>query len=149
MAGLILAGDVGGTKTHLGLFRLSGETVEAVRERIYPTSEFTSLEAACADFLGGEVTVDAACIGVPGPVIDGRAHASNLTWQLSSATLSRALNGIPVSLINDLAATAYGVIHLKSSEVAVLHRAENPPAAKLFGTRLSTSTSVISISDPV
>jgi glucokinase len=127
MAGLILAGDVGGTKTHLGLFRMTGGSVEAVRDRLYHTSEFTSLEAACADFLGDAVSVDAACIGVPGPVIDGRAHASNLAWQLSSATLSRALNNVPVSLINDLAATAYGVIHLKSAQVAVLHRAENPP----------------------
>ena len=127
MAGLILAGDVGGTKTHLGLFRRNGGSVEAVREHRYPTSEFTSLEAACADFLGDKSQVDAACIGVPGPVIDGRAHASNLAWQLSSATLSRVLNGVPVALINDLTATAYGVIHLKSSEVTVLHRAENPP----------------------
>ncbi len=60
-------------------------------------------------------------------MIDGRAHASNLAWPLSSITLSRSLNGTPVRLINDLAATAYGVIHLKPSEVAVLHRAENPP----------------------
>ena len=128
MAGLILAGDVGGTKTHLGLFRRSGERVEVVRERLYPTSEFTSLEAACADFLRDEGAIDAACIGVPGPVVDGRAHAANLAWPLSSATLSRALNGAPARLINDLAATAYGVIHLSPSEVAVLHRPENPPA---------------------
>jgi len=46
--------------------------------------------------------------------------------------LSRALSGVPVSLINDLAATAYGVIHLKSVEVAVLHRAENPPRAREY-----------------
>jgi glucokinase len=128
MAGLLLAGDVGGTKTHLGLFRLTGGSVEVVREHRYLTSEFLSLEAACADFLRDAVTVDAACIGVPGPVIDGRAHAANLAWPLSSATLSLALNGVPVRLVNDLAATAYGVIHLKPSEVAVLHRAENPLA---------------------
>ncbi len=127
MDSLILAGDVGGTKTHLGLFRRSGEEVEVVREHLYATSEFASLESACADFLGDAASVDAACLGVPGPIIDGRAHATNVAWELSSATLSRALNGVPVRLINDLAATAYGVIHLKSSEVAVLHRAENPP----------------------
>lgn len=127
MAGLILAGDVGGTKTHLGLFRRSSEQVEVVRERVYHSSEFSSLESVCADFLGDAVSVDAACVGVPGPVIDGRAHAANLAWNLSSATLSRALNGAPVRLINDLAATAYGLIHLKPSDVAVLHRAENPP----------------------
>jgi glucokinase len=127
MAGLILAGDVGGTKTHLGLFRRSGAILEPVRERLYATPKFASLESACADFLGDAARVDAACVGVPGVVIDGRAHATNVAWQLSSVALSRALNGVPVQFINDLAATAYGVIHLKSSDVAVLHRAENPP----------------------
>ena len=127
MAGLVLAGDVGGTKTHLGLFRRSGTVLDPLRDRLYATAEFASLESACADFLRDAI-VDAACVGVPGAVIDDRAYASNVAWQLSSITLSRALNGVPVRLINDLAATAYGVTHLKTSEVAVLHRAENPPA---------------------
>lgn len=125
---LIVAGDVGGTKTHLGLFRRAGDELEIVREHLYATAEFTSLESACADFLGDDASVDAACFGVPGPVIDGHAHATNVAWQLSTAALSRELKGVPVRLINDLAATAYGVIHLKSSELTVLHRAENPPA---------------------
>jgi glucokinase len=127
MAGLVLAGDVGGTKTHLGLFRRSGEVLEPVRDRLYATAEFASLESACADFLGDATSVDAACVGVAGAIIDGRAHASNVAWQPSSTTLARALNGVPVRLINDLAATAYGVTHLKSSDLAVLHRAGNPP----------------------
>ena len=57
-----------------------------------------SLEAVCADFLGAGAAVNAACIGVPGPIIDGRGHATNIAWQLSSASLSRALNGVPVRL---------------------------------------------------
>jgi len=126
MDSLILAGDVGGTKTHLGLFRRSGKDVELVRERLYATAAFASLESACADFLGDAASVDAACVGVPGPVIDGSAYASNVTWDLSADSLSRAINA-PVRLINDLGATARGVIHLKSVDVAVLHRAENPP----------------------
>src|ERR1700719_4734449 len=127
MAGLVLAGDVGGTKTHLGLFRRAGTVLDPLRDRLYATADFASLESACADFLGDAI-VDAACVGVAGAVIDDRAYASNVAWQLSSTTLSRALNGVPVRLINDLAAMAYGVTHLKTSEVAVLHRAESPPA---------------------
>jgi glucokinase len=128
MDGLILAGDVGGTKTQLGLFKHSAGTLELVREHRYATADFDSLEAVCADFLGASVSVNAACIGVPGPIIDGRGHATNVPWQLSNALLSRALSGIPVRLLNDLAAIAYGMVHLKPSEFAVLHRAENPPA---------------------
>jgi len=126
MDGLILAGDVGGTKTHLGLFKNSVGALEIVREHRYATSQFDSLEAVCADFLGAGATVNSVCMGVPGPIIDGGAHASNVAWQLSSATLSRALNVVPVRLINDLTAMAYGMVHLKPAEFVVLHPSENP-----------------------
>jgi glucokinase len=127
MDGLILAGDVGGTKTQLGLFEHSAGKLLLVREHRYATIDFDSLEAVCADFLGVTPAVNAACLGVPGPIIDGRAHATNVPWQLSAASLSRALNGVPVRLLNDLAAIAYGMVHLEPAEFAVLHRAENPP----------------------
>ena len=52
MDGLILAGDVGGTKTQLGLFEHSAGNLELVREHRYATADFDSLEAVCADFLG-------------------------------------------------------------------------------------------------
>ena len=82
----------------------------ATRPRISTVSR-----AVCADFLGASAAVNAACIGVPGPIIDGRGHATNVPWQLSNALLSRALNGVPVRLLNDLAAIAYGMVHLKPS----------------------------------
>jgi glucokinase len=124
---LILAGDVGGTKTQLGLFEHSAGKLELVREHRYATLQFDSLEAVCADFLSATPAVNAACLGVPGPIIDGRAHATNVPWQLSTESLSRALNGVPVRLLNDLAAIAYGMVHLEPAEFEVLHRAEDPP----------------------
>lgn len=147
MDGLILAGDVGGTKTDLGLFKHSAGTLELVREHRYATAQFDSLEAACADFVADGATVNAACLGVPGPIIDGRAHATNIAWQLSSDSLSRTLKGVPVRLINDLTAIAYGVVHLKPAEFVVLHPAENPPehgnvAVIAAGTGLGESSLV-------
>jgi glucokinase len=127
MDGLILAGDVGGTKTDLGLFKHSAGTLELVREHRYATAKFDSLEAVCVDFVGAGA-VNAACLGVPGPIIDGRAHATNVPWELSSSALSRALKGVPVRLLNDLAAIAHGMVYLKPAEFVVLHRAENPSA---------------------
>ena len=83
----------------------------------------------CArNFSAPAATVNAACLGVPGPIIDGRAHATNVPWELSSTALSRVLKGVPVRLLNDLAAIAYGMVNLKPAEFVVLHRAENPPA---------------------
>jgi glucokinase len=124
----ILAGDVGGTKTDLGLFKYSAGTLELVREHRYATAKFDSLEAVCTDFLGASATVNAACLGVPGPIIDGSAHATNVPWELSSTALSRVLKGVPVRLLNDLAAIAHGMVNLKPAEFVVLHRAENPSA---------------------
>ena len=129
MAGLILAGDVGGTKTNLGLYQVVADGApQLVREHRYSTLQFKSLEETCLDFLSDHAKVDAACLGVPGPIIDSAAQATNVPWILSEAKLSSALGGTPVRLINDLAAAAYGVMHLDRTEVAVLHAAENPPA---------------------
>jgi glucokinase len=123
---LVLAGDVGGTKTQLGLFEQSASGLKLVREHRYATAQFASLEAVCAHFLG-DGAANAACIGVPGPIIDGRGSATNVPWELSEADLSRALAGVPVRLINDLAAIAYGTVHLKPEEFVVLHHAERAP----------------------
>ena len=120
---LVLAGDVGGTKTQLGLFAQSAGGLKLVREHRYATAQFESLEAVCAHFLDTGAA-DAVCIGVPGPIIDGRGNATNVPWKLSEADLSRALMGVPVRLINDLAAIAYGTVHLKPDEFVVLHQAE-------------------------
>ena len=128
MDGLILAGDVGGTKTHLGLFQQSAGVLTLVREHRYATAQFASLESVCTGFVGASAAVNAACLGVPGPIIDGNAHATNIPWELSSVSLSRAFNGVPVRLLNDLTAIAYGMVHLEPAEFTVLHRAENPPA---------------------
>ena len=61
-----------------------------------------------------------ACFGVPGPIINGEASATNVHWKMVEASLSRALGGTRVRLINDLGAAAYGVIHLADSELSVL-----------------------------
>lgn len=129
MERLILAGDVGGTKTNLGLYRISGDMFEPVRDHLYRTAEFRSLADACSDFLRGETAgrVEAACFGVPGPVIEGEAHATNVPWVMREDNLAREMGGKPVRLINDLAATAYGVLHLKESEIAVLQKGSLRP----------------------
>ncbi len=127
MAAVILAGDVGGTKTHLGLYRVQGTTFELIREHIYETRRFQSLAAVCLDFLSlGREGVQAMCFGVPGPVIGSEARPTNLPWTIGAAELSRALGGVPVRLMNDLAAMAYGVIHLGESEFEVLQRGRFP-----------------------
>ena len=124
MAGTILAGDIGGTKTHLGLFRRVGRDLKAIREQIYPTAAFPGLEQACAAFLLPADHIDAACFGVPGPVIDGVSHATNVSWSMTQDSIQRGLGGTPTHLMNDLEAAAYGVPYLQETEVTILHRGE-------------------------
>jgi len=125
----VLAGDIGGTKTHLGLYRVEGGAPALLRDKLYATREFKTLEEVARDFLSGAWAIDAACFGVPGPVIGGVSHATNVHWTMEERALARAL-GVPgARLINDLEATAYGMLHLQESEMAVLQRGE-PPASR-------------------
>jgi glucokinase len=123
----VLAGDIGGTKTLLGLFRVEGGAPELLREKHYATRDFKTLEEVASDFLSGAWAIDAACFGVPGPIIGGVSHATNVPWTMEERALARSL-GVPgARLINDLEATAYGMLQLQESEIAVLQRGD-PPA---------------------
>jgi len=129
MASVILAGDIGGTKTELGLFGVGTLVPELLREHRYETHDFPSLEDVCTQFLRDEERKDLelACFGVPGPIIDGTASATNVRWTMNEERLSDALGGVAVRLINDLGAAAYGVIHLPASELCVIQRGELEP----------------------
>ena len=125
----VLAGDIGGTKTLLGLYRIEGGAPALLREKLYATRDFKTLEEVASDFLSGAWAIDAACFGVPGPIIGGVSHATNVPWTMEEPALVHAL-GVPgARLINDLEATAYGMLQLQESEMAVLQRGD-PPASR-------------------
>src|SRR5215471_20466351 len=121
---IILAGDIGATKTHLGLYRAAGGGLTRTHDHIYPTQDFPSLEAMLSDFIKDHQQITAACLGVPGPVIGRFAHPTNIGWEIHEQSLSTVLHGATTRLINDLAATAYGMLHLEPAEVVELHKGE-------------------------
>jgi glucokinase len=121
---IILAGDIGGTKTHLGVYRAADGSLTRMCDHIYPTQEFPSLEAVLSDFIKEHEQITAACLGVPGPVIGGSAHTTNIRWEIHEQSLSSVLHGATTRLVNDLAATAYGMRHLEPAEVVELHKGE-------------------------
>ena len=129
MSAVVLAGDVGGTKTHLGLYRVSGNETSVVRDGVFPTSSFASLEDACAHFLHGTEGAEVACFGVPGAVIEGRSHATNVPWLMDERSLRAALKVRAVRLINDLEATALGMLSLTAADTAVLQAGEPHPGS--------------------
>jgi glucokinase len=116
---MILAGDVGGTKTLLAVFDTAAMTI--VRETTLPSRELESLESAVEAFLLGapRIRVEGGCIGVAGPVMDGRCVATNLPWVVDERHIAAAA-GAPVKLVNDLEATAHGVLTLAPDKFLVL-----------------------------
>jgi glucokinase len=123
---VILAGDVGGTKTALALFDVRRRALAVVREGVLPSQGFAGLGEAIRQFLleGAPASVDAACVGVAGPVIDGRCTATNLPWVIDEASLAACVSTTRVKLVNDLEATAHGVLGLKPSSFATLQAGE-------------------------
>jgi len=125
---IILAGDAGGTKTRLALYRQTGpqdrHDLECLAVTDFESKSAPSLEALVREFLekhdcvGG---IKAACIGVPGPIVYGTVRATNLPWQIEEDTLAEKL-GIPrFRLVNDHVATAAAIPLLGPDETAALH----------------------------
>ena len=116
---LILAGDIGGTKTILGLFyRGANGQPRLLVSRTYPSREATSLTAILDDFIAYQPeTVVTVCLGVPGAVISNHVHPSNLPWSISRPALKRRFGWPALILINDLVATAHAVRWLNRREI--------------------------------
>lgn len=123
---MILAGDIGGTKTNLAIFEeAQGGELSKKEEGTFASNDYAGLEAVIEEFLGGrDVPVEAAAFGVAGPVINGVSRITQLPWIISSASLQDCLGTGDVWVINDLEATAYGVPLLKEEQLVVLHSGE-------------------------
>jgi glucokinase len=127
---LILGGDIGGTKTNLGLFEVADGGPRLVRSASFHSPEYPGLAPIAAAFLaqGPPVEVSAACFGIAGPVIENRVAASNLSWQVDGAQVAAETRVPHVLLINDLVATAEGIPLLAGNETAVLQAGVAEPA---------------------
>lgn len=119
---MILAGDIGGTKTVIALFEEADHRLRAIREESFPSQNYGTLEEILHQFLGpgSRSPLRAACFGVAGPVIEGQSKTTNLSWELNERTLGDALHVPRVRLLNDLEATAYGMLHLDPTDLRVL-----------------------------
>jgi glucokinase len=119
---IILAGDIGGTKTNMGLFREGPMRPEPILVKEYSSGEATNLTEIIEHFLGvNPETIHAACFGVAGPVIDGKTKITNLHWGISLEEITQKFNWKRVRLINDLSATGYSLRLLDSSELRTLN----------------------------
>jgi glucokinase len=122
---MLLAGDVGGTKTRLGLFAATGGRPSTVTVREYPTADFPNLIAMVEDFrkaAGSTSAIDAACFGVAGPVLNGVGHLTNVPWRVDADQLAETFGIQRVSILNDLEALAHAVPVLDGKELHTLQQ---------------------------
>jgi glucokinase len=119
---LVLAGDIGGTKTNLALFSVDGERLRVQLSQTFLSKSYSGLVPVLRDFLAGDhPPIECACFGIAGPVVDNKVKTPNLAWMVDRAELMRALKIESVALLNDLEATAYGVFTLETDEFLTLN----------------------------
>ncbi len=125
---MLLAGDIGGTKTSLAVFSMESGLRAPEVEATFPSAQYPSLELLVGDFLAQlSLPIDRASFGVAGPVLAGRATITNLPWVLEETHLQQALNIASVRLLNDLGAIAHMVHSLEPLDLYTLNEGQPSP----------------------
>ena len=118
---MILAGEIGATRTRLAAFETEGNRLKCVVEKTYMSQNHSGLAEILPQFIRGEgIPVHSACFGVAGPVRAGRSKISNLPWTIDAKELASQLKLNSVGLLNDLEAYAYGIDALESKDFITL-----------------------------
>ena len=127
---MLVAGDIGGTKTDLAIFSSESGPHSPLAEVKVHSADYPSLQAIVKEFLAkAKKPVDRACFAVAGPVIDGHVKTTNLPWVIEEKSLAKELDLNPksVHLVNDLEAVARAVPILRPSDVQTINAAEPVP----------------------
>jgi len=122
---MILAGDIGGTSTRIGVFETAGSRLTPVVEEVYSSREHAGLDQIVRKFVSTHsLSITCASFGVAGPVRNGRSETPNLPWVVDARALAAELGIEGVGLINDLEANAYGIAALAPEDFVVLNEGE-------------------------
>jgi glucokinase len=129
---VLLAGDIGGTKTILRLVKTDGGSLTTLHEAEYPSTAFPDPIPMVRKFLA-EATdhPTIACLAIAGPVVNQTSHLTNLGWQLEADRIATDLDIEEVSLINDFAAVGYGILGLQPEDLYTLQPGEPDPQAPI------------------
>ncbi len=118
---MILAGDIGGTKTNLAYFEQRGETLVPLLIESYPSQSYPSLLDVIAVLQHEHPQrITAAAFGIAGPVVENRCRLTNISWVVDGDEVARSLGLPAVGLLNDLVATAYGLLRLEKKDIRTL-----------------------------
>jgi glucokinase len=129
---LILAGDIGATKTNLGYFELNKGILKLKKVSSFPSRDYRDLKSILKEFMKDHHAVlQGACFGIAGPINQGFCKATNLPWVVNQAVLMRVLKTKKVSLINDMEATANGIQVLPKKAFALLNPCKPEPKCNI------------------
>ncbi|MCX5831686.1 MAG: glucokinase [Deltaproteobacteria bacterium] len=133
---MLLAGDIGGTKTRLGIFSTGGNDAQPpqpLAEMTFENARYPDLETIVREFIGQVKAgkVERACFGVAGPVLGDRVAITNLPWLIDGKKLAAALNIPSVGIINDLLATAHALPFLPPEDLRTLNRGKPVPQGNM------------------
>lgn len=119
---MILAADIGGTKTNIALFESGQPPRRPVAEFKAASADYPTFEALLSQFTNGRAERPVrAVLGIAGPVVDNRCETTNLPWVIDARAISERLGGAAVTLMNDLEATAWGIETLAEGDLEALH----------------------------
>lgn len=134
---MIIVGDIGGTKTQLALYKIAPEgdlrnKALQVASRKYQSAQYDGLSPILEDFLKDHPQpIQAACFGIPGPVIDGVVRTPNLPWIIHQSEVAKRISCDKVKLVNDLVAITASLPHLATSELITLNPGSPRPGVKV------------------
>jgi glucokinase len=132
---MLLAGDIGGTKTILALYEEGSDATSPLREETFPSGRYESLEAVVRKFLEARKAehpqVERAVFGVAGPVVAGRATLPNLPWVIEEAKLKGQFGFQQVAMINDLEAIGHAVTVLADSDLETIKPGDAEPRGNI------------------
>lgn len=118
---MILAGDIGGTKTNLALYKAKDMSLHVKHQ--FASQSYLQFSQIIQSFLDsvGEINIQSVCLGIAGPVIEGVCKTTNLPWEIVTKDLQIQLKCEKVYLLNDLEATAYGMLYLDEEDIIELN----------------------------
>lgn len=129
---MILAGDIGGTKTVLALYAADDPINRPRHENKFPSDAYPSLEAIVEEFLSKtDAKPVRASFGVAGPVVDDRCRITNLPWVIDAKAIEKAFDIPRVGLLNDLEAIANTVPHLQADDIHTLNPGHKTPTGTM------------------
>ncbi|MBW4612020.1 MAG: glucokinase [Desmonostoc vinosum HA7617-LM4] len=132
---LLLAGDIGGTKTILRLVKATESTSElhTIYQESYLSGDFLDLVPMVQQFLlkADTPTPQKACFAIAGPVVKNTAKLTNLVWFLETERLEQQLGISQITLINDFAAVGYGILGLQKQDLLTLQAGKFQPEAPI------------------